>query len=195
MARRDLPPLRALTAFEAAARLGSFRLAASELGITRSAVSHQVKSLEQRLGVQLFRRDARRAELTQAGGRFTVGHLRADPFDRGRRMGLMVLLVRRGNTSFQLPTDDFLLQLGDRLLLAGSPRAKRHVELTLGRVQILQRDLRAGVGVDAERHGYSPFFWWWTAPSAGPGRMARRNFCNGHASPLTAQAIVFSGLI
>ena len=67
MARRDLPPLRALTAFEAAARLGSFRLAAGELGITRSAVSHQVKALEQRLGVQLFRRDARRAELTQVG--------------------------------------------------------------------------------------------------------------------------------
>ena len=59
--------MRALTAFEAAARLGSFRLAAGELGITRSAVSHQVKLLEQRLGVQLFRRDARRAELTQAG--------------------------------------------------------------------------------------------------------------------------------
>jgi LysR family glycine cleavage system transcriptional activator len=56
-----------LTAFEAAARLGSFRMAANELGITRSAVSHQVKGLEQRLGVQLFRRDARRAELTQQG--------------------------------------------------------------------------------------------------------------------------------
>ncbi|NJM29975.1 MAG: LysR family transcriptional regulator [Rhizobiales bacterium] len=67
MPRRDLPPLRALTAFEAAARLGSFRMAANELGITRSAVSHQVKGLEQRLGVQLFRRDARRAELTQLG--------------------------------------------------------------------------------------------------------------------------------
>ncbi|MEO6607094.1 MAG: LysR substrate-binding domain-containing protein [Aestuariivirga sp.] len=67
MARRDLPPLRALTAFEAAARLGSFRMAAGELGITRSAVSHQVKLLEDRLGVQLFSRDARRAELTQAG--------------------------------------------------------------------------------------------------------------------------------
>jgi len=65
--RRDLPPLRALTAFEAAARLGSFRMSANELGITRSAVSHQVKLLEDRLGVQLFRRDARRAELTQAG--------------------------------------------------------------------------------------------------------------------------------
>jgi LysR family glycine cleavage system transcriptional activator len=56
-----------LTAFEAAARLGSFRMAANELGITRSAVSHQVKSLEQHLGLQLFRRDARRAELTQSG--------------------------------------------------------------------------------------------------------------------------------
>lgn len=67
MARRDLPPLRALTSFEAAARLGSFRLAAGELGVTRSAVSHQVKSLEQRLGIQLFRRDARRAELTPTG--------------------------------------------------------------------------------------------------------------------------------
>jgi LysR family transcriptional regulator, glycine cleavage system transcriptional activator len=67
LARRDLPPLRALTAFEAAARLGSFRMAAGELGITRSAVSHQVKLLEQRLDVLLFRRDARRAELTAIG--------------------------------------------------------------------------------------------------------------------------------
>jgi LysR family transcriptional regulator, glycine cleavage system transcriptional activator len=56
-----------LTAFEAAARLGSFRMASTELGITRSAVSHQVKLLEDRLGVQLFRRDARRAELTTEG--------------------------------------------------------------------------------------------------------------------------------
>jgi LysR family glycine cleavage system transcriptional activator len=67
LSRRDLPPLRALTAFEAAARLGSFRLAGGELGVTRSAVSHQVKALEQQLGLQLFTRDARRAELTQAG--------------------------------------------------------------------------------------------------------------------------------
>jgi LysR family transcriptional regulator, glycine cleavage system transcriptional activator len=67
LAKRDLPPLRALTAFEAAARLGSFRAASTELGITRSAVSHQVKLLEDRMGLTLFRRDARRAELTTAG--------------------------------------------------------------------------------------------------------------------------------
>jgi LysR family transcriptional regulator, glycine cleavage system transcriptional activator len=59
--------LRALTAFEAAARLGSFRLAADELGITRSAVSHQIRTLEENLGIELFRRDARRAALSQQG--------------------------------------------------------------------------------------------------------------------------------
>ena len=42
-----MPPLRALIAFEAAARLGSFRMAADELGITRSAVSHQIRILEE----------------------------------------------------------------------------------------------------------------------------------------------------
>ncbi len=67
LAKRFLPPLRALTAFEAAARLGSFSMAAGELGITRSAVSHQVKLLEDRLELKLFRRDQRSAELTPAG--------------------------------------------------------------------------------------------------------------------------------
>ncbi|MGE0213394.1 MAG: transcriptional regulator GcvA [Parvibaculaceae bacterium] len=67
MPRRDLPPLRALTAFEAAARLGSFKLAADELGITRSAVSHQIKALEASLGTKLFRRDARKPELAPIG--------------------------------------------------------------------------------------------------------------------------------
>ncbi len=67
MAKRNLPSLRALTAFEAAARLGSFRRAADELGITRSAVSHQIRALEQELGLSLFRREARRAELTASG--------------------------------------------------------------------------------------------------------------------------------
>lgn len=70
-------------------------------------------------------------ELVQTGGRFTVGHLRADPFDRGRRLSLMVLLVRRGNKNIQLPADDFVLEPDDRILLAGSPGAKRHLEITL----------------------------------------------------------------
>ena len=67
MAKRNLPSLRALTAFEAAARLGGFRRAADELGITRSAVSHQIRALEEELGLSLFRRETRRAELTASG--------------------------------------------------------------------------------------------------------------------------------
>jgi LysR family transcriptional regulator, glycine cleavage system transcriptional activator len=58
------PPLNALRAFEAAARHSSFKLAAKELHVTPGAVSHQVKLLEEHLGVQLFRRLTRALELT-----------------------------------------------------------------------------------------------------------------------------------
>lgn len=61
-----LPPLNALRVFEAAARHLSFKEAAAELHITQAAVSHQVKSLEEYLGVQLFRRSARGVQLTDA---------------------------------------------------------------------------------------------------------------------------------
>ena len=66
MARR-LPPLNALRAFEAAARHLSFTKAAEELHVTQAAVSHQVKLLEQDLGVTLFRRMTRKLALTEAG--------------------------------------------------------------------------------------------------------------------------------
>ncbi len=62
-----LPPLNALRAFEAAARLLSVQKAAQELFVTPAAVSQQVKSLEERLGVALFRRLPRRLELTETG--------------------------------------------------------------------------------------------------------------------------------
>ena len=67
MTKRDLPPLRALTAFEAAARLGSFRRAADELGLTRSAISHQIKALEKEIDSRLFERRTRQVKLTAAG--------------------------------------------------------------------------------------------------------------------------------
>jgi LysR family glycine cleavage system transcriptional activator len=59
-----LPPLNALRAFEAAARHLSFKKAARELHVTAGAVSHQVKLLEEHLGVALFRRLTRALELT-----------------------------------------------------------------------------------------------------------------------------------
>jgi len=66
MARR-LPPLNALKAFEAVARLGSLVSAAEELGVTRSAVSQQIKLLEDHLGIDIFERSAGRLNLTEAG--------------------------------------------------------------------------------------------------------------------------------
>jgi LysR family transcriptional regulator, glycine cleavage system transcriptional activator len=59
-----LPPLSALRAFEAAARLMSFSKAADELHVTPAAVSHQIHALEQDLGVKLFHRMNRSIELT-----------------------------------------------------------------------------------------------------------------------------------
>src|SRR5580704_6397215 len=59
-----LPPLSALRAFEAAARLGSFSKAADELSVTPAAISHQIHSLEADLGVALFHRHNRAVELT-----------------------------------------------------------------------------------------------------------------------------------
>jgi len=64
--RRKLPPLKALHAFEAAARLLSFTRAADELGVTQGAVSKQVGLLEDYLGVRLFTRSGRQMLLTPA---------------------------------------------------------------------------------------------------------------------------------
>lgn len=66
---RDLPPLNALRAFEAAARLGSVSAAADELHVTHGAVSRQVKALEEALGCPLFVRQGRGLALTTAGQR------------------------------------------------------------------------------------------------------------------------------
>lgn len=64
---KSLPPLTWFRSFEAAARTLSFTAAAEEIGLTQSAVSQQVKSLEMRLGVDLFVRRTRGLALTDAG--------------------------------------------------------------------------------------------------------------------------------
>ncbi len=64
---QDLPSLNALHAFEAAARLGSVSRAAVELHVTHGAVSRQIRTLEEQLGVALFTKDGRGLKLTDAG--------------------------------------------------------------------------------------------------------------------------------
>ncbi|WP_420583921.1 LysR substrate-binding domain-containing protein [Ruegeria sp.] len=65
--KRDLPNLVALKAFEAAARLGSFKLASHELHVTPTAISHHIRRLEEDMGVQLFIRSTRQVTLTEKG--------------------------------------------------------------------------------------------------------------------------------
>lgn len=69
---RRLPNLAALRAFEAAARHGNFSRAAEEIHVTHGAISHQVRALEEELGVALFARHGKRIAITQEGERFAI---------------------------------------------------------------------------------------------------------------------------
>ncbi len=71
---RRLPPLNAVRAFEAAARLQSFKAAGTELGVTPGAISRQIETLEENLGIRLFERLHRQVELT-ASGRLFLGEV------------------------------------------------------------------------------------------------------------------------
>ncbi|UDU81425.1 LysR family transcriptional regulator [Pseudomonas sp. HN2-3] len=79
---QDLPPLNALRAFEAAARLNSVSQAAEALHVTHGAVSRQIKVLEEHLGVALFVKDGRGIKLTDAGVRLRDAS--GEAFDRLR---------------------------------------------------------------------------------------------------------------
>lgn len=79
---RDLPPLNALRAFEAAARLQSLSKAAQELSVTHGAVSRQIRVLEDDLGLALFSKEGRGLKLTDAGIRLRDAS--AEAFERLR---------------------------------------------------------------------------------------------------------------
>ncbi|WP_034302445.1 transcriptional regulator GcvA [Herbaspirillum sp. RV1423] len=99
MAARKLPSLNALRAFEASARHQSFTLAAQELNVTQGAVSHQVKALEEELGLPLFERLSNQLHLTETGRRYldVVG----DAFDR----------IEKGTRSLHAPADRHCLSI------------------------------------------------------------------------------------
>lgn len=98
MKARPSAPLNALRTFEAAARHLSFNAAANELFVTPAAVSHQVKHLEEHLGVSLFQRNHRSVTLTPEGAELaaTVGELLGQldlALDRARNRAPAVLRV------------------------------------------------------------------------------------------------------
>lgn len=90
---RDLPPLNALRAFEATARLNSVSLAAEQLHVTHGAVSRQLKVLEEHMGVSLFVKEGRGLKLTDAGVR-----LRDASFEAFERLRDVCAELTRSNT-------------------------------------------------------------------------------------------------
>jgi LysR family glycine cleavage system transcriptional activator len=105
--RRPLPPLNALRAFEATARHLSFSKAAEELHVTPAALSHQIRGLEDLLGLKLFVRRPRSIELTEAarliqpGIRTAFESLRVaiDQLDQGRKERVLVVSSTPGLTA------------------------------------------------------------------------------------------------
>ena len=99
---KSLPPLNALRAFEAAARHLSFAKAAEELAVTPAALSHQMKTLEDHLGVSLFHRGARGIKLSESGRLLYPGtqaafdHLRTAVERLARRNTGRVLVISAG---------------------------------------------------------------------------------------------------
>ena len=99
---KRLPPLTTLPVLEAAARLQSFSAAAAELNVTHGAISHQIRSLEESVGVALFARAGRRVVLTAEGAAF-ADSIRAalgkvseaveaiSPIERERKLKISVL--------------------------------------------------------------------------------------------------------
>ncbi len=75
--RKHLPSLRAISALEASARLGSFTAAAQELNVTQGAVSRQIQELERLLGTDLFIRSGPNLTLTEVGAEFSQNSARA----------------------------------------------------------------------------------------------------------------------
>ncbi|MET0193328.1 MAG: transcriptional regulator GcvA [Hyphomicrobiaceae bacterium] len=105
--RRPLPPLNALRAFEATARHLSFSKAADELHVTPAALSHQIRGLEDLLGLKLFVRRPRSIELTEAARLIQPGirtgfeslRVAIDQLDQGRRDRVLVVSSTPGLTA------------------------------------------------------------------------------------------------
>lgn len=150
MARAPMPSLDLLEGFEAAARHLSFTKAGEELYLTQSAVSRQIKDLEEQLGVRLFERRHRALALTEAGQQFYTATAQVLTTMRSATERLRSASGRKRPLSVTTTNSFAALWLIPRL--AGFTRTHPGVDVRITadtRVQDLERD-----GLDiAIRHG------------------------------------------
>lgn len=142
-------PLNALRAFEAAARHLSIKEAAAEIGVTPSAVSHQLRILEEVLGVDLMRRAGPRLELTEAG-RALSPDLTAGFARIASAVGTLAAERRVGPLRLSMLPTFAVHWLSPRL--ASYPFARTGFELLITTSQTVV-DLNAGAADAAVRHG------------------------------------------
>ena len=147
-----LPSLPALRTFESAARLGSFKAAAVELTVSATAVSHQIRTLEDQLGVPLFVRSTRSIELTTAGDALAPVLTRAfSDIRNALEVVLSVEAVITVSTSPSFAT----LRLVPRLLEFYSEYPNYSVQLdTTTRAINLKQDRRVDIAI---RYGHGPY--------------------------------------
>jgi len=149
MARNALPPLDLLVGFESAARHLSFTKAGEELYLTQSAVSRQIKELEDQLGVVLFQRRHRALALTEAGHQFYAAAAQALSTMRAATDRLR---AQTGRKALAVTTTHSFAALWLIPRLAGFTRDHPGVDVRITadtKVQDLERD-----GLDlALRHG------------------------------------------
>src|SRR5215208_1451836 len=146
---RRLPALNALKAFEAAARHERFTRAAEELCVTQGAVSHQVKALEEELGVKLFNREHQRLVITEAGREYLA--VIRDALDR-ISIGTERLVQRQSSGALTISTSpDFAAKwLVHRLgrFAEAYPDIDLRVSATMHHVDFTREDVDLAV-----RHG------------------------------------------
>ncbi len=150
---RRLPPLAGLRAFEAAARLLSFKRAAEELHVTPTAISHQVRQLEQAIGARLFERRTRQVFLTPEG-QVLLPVLR-DGFDAFARTLEGLTRTQRRSTVTLSATPAFTAKwLVPRI--AAFRKARPDIDLTLlATLEVV--DVKTGVADLALRYGRGPY--------------------------------------
>lgn len=144
--RRLYPSINALCALDAVARTGSFTRAASELSLTQSAVSKQVKLLEEQLGCRLFLRNTRAVELTASGRAFAQEIAPALATIRQAAVGVMSKGGETTATIAVLPTFGsrwLMRRLGNFLQLR--PQANLNFITRIGRFDFAQDMVDAAV--------------------------------------------------
>lgn len=150
---RKLPPLHLLQLFEAAGRHLSFKKAAEELFLTPSAISHQIKALEENLGIVLFTRLTRGVALTSAGANYLV--VVRDVFER-LSQGTKVLKQQFSSQSLRISTIPSIATniIIPKLALFGQtfPDIELRIETSLSLVDLRYDDCDVGIRLGSGKY-------------------------------------------